>query len=322
MAKYTTEVRSIVEAINEQNSFSPIATDIIQVIDERIEDARAKIFSFQYPINAADKSRFECNFIRHFYTREIGLETVALWKLKLADKLNLIIPKYNKLWDEATRYADYDMLSNVDYSVVREYIGAKLANGTENVNATRTDNLTETNTGTDTRTDNLTQRDTGTNTRTDNLKQKTTGTDTDTTNRDLVRAYSDTPQGNMENLLDERYLTNLTHEYENGSSVERAKNTEVNNTGTQQDAVDRTKTNTGTQQDVIDRTKRNTGTVGDVSNKTKNDRVDDTIKETVKHKGKDGGITFAEAIIKARETYLNIDLMLCNELNDLFMMIW
>lgn len=266
MAVYTTQVRSIVEQINNDNNFEPSSTDPIVSIEQRIENARPIIFSFSYPILEADKARFEKNFIRHFYTREIGLETYSLWRLKLAAKLNMIIPKYNKYFEEATRYIDKDLLNNIDYTIIRDFEGNKTQNQTEVLDGTRRDNLMET----------------------------MGGSDTDTTNRDFVRAYSDTPQGNMSNLLDEKYLTNLTHEYDNGSQVTRAKGTTRANTGTVD--TDNTTTKTGADHDEQD--------------------------ETTRHVGKNGGITYAEALLKARESYLNIDLMLCDELDDLFMQIW
>jgi hypothetical protein len=374
MAEYTTQIRSIVEQLNKDNDFEPSSTDPINAIDERIENARPHIFSFNYPILAADKARFEKNFIRHFYTREIGLETYSLWRLKLASKLNMIIPKYNKYFEEATKYVDVNLLDNVDYRIVRDFDGNKNLSNTEVVDGTRTDNLSETTNGTNngevTRTDNLTENtnDDGTEstTRTDNLTENTSDdgsentlrTDnlsetnnrngSETNNRDFVRAYSDTPQGNMQNLLDEKYLTNLTHEYENGSLRLNADNNTKANTGTVATDVDRNnervktntgnvktdtdktndrvKTNTGTvtteSEETNSSTKRNTGTVDTDTTTTRTGTERDVQEEDTHHVGKNGGMTYAEALLKARETYLNIDLMLCDELDDLFMQIW
>lgn len=294
MSKYTTELRWIIEQINADHNFQTSYLDPIQIIDARIQNARTSIFSFDYPINPDDKIRFECNFLRHFYTREIGFETYTLWRLKLADELNMIIPKYNKLWDEVTKYRDIDLTANSDYQVIRQYSGSKTLTGLETLEALRTDNLQETSQGNRTRTDNLQQRD--------------VGSDANVVNADRVRAYSDTPQGNMQNLLNEKYLTNLTHEYENGS-------TNTRNTSN-------TRNNTGTQQNTDNSTKNNTGTVKNENETNRSENASDTQNETVTHKGKNGGITYAEAILKARETYLNIDLMLCNELRDMFMLIW
>lgn len=266
MAVYTTQLRSIVEEINREHNFQTSYLDPLQIIEARIQNARSSIFSFEYPINPEDKERFECNFIRHFYTREIGLETYRLWQLKLAAKLNLIIPKYNKLWADETKYKNYDLLTNSDYTTIRAYTGNRTLAGLEKLDGTRTDNLT----------------------------QADTGIDTNTVNSDHIRAYSDTPQGNMQNLLNEKYLTNLTHDYENGSTNQLQRNMN----------------------------RRNTGTVKNENDVTKSENTNDKQDETVTHKGKNGGITYAEALLKARETYLNIDLMLCNELRDLFMLIW
>ncbi len=242
MAHYTTQLRTIIEQINNENSLTPSTQDSIVKINQMIENARPFIFSFYYPINQMDKERFENNFLRHFYTREIGFETYTLWRLKLCDELNMIIPKYNKLWEDAVKYINTDLLANTDYNIIRNYTGSKQSNGTDS----------------------------------------STGNENEVRDRDLVRAYSDTPQGNMQNLLNENYLTNLTHEYENGSTTKRNNSNSTN----------------------------------------RNESVSDSHDEIVRHIGKNGGMTNAEAILKARETYLNIDLMLCNDMRDLFMLIW
>lgn len=257
MAHYTTQLRSIIEQINHDHISDdqfPSFDDPVLQTDALIENARPYIFSFYYPINQNDKQRFEHNFLRHFYTREIGFETYGLWKLKLADEINMIIPKYNKLWEDATKYINTDLLANTDYNVIRNYTGTKNSNETNNFNGTNVSN----------------------------------GSNVDVMNRDTVRAYSDTPQGNMDNLLNENYLTNLTHEYDNGSSIRRTNNNTTNTNNT---------TNS-------------------------NGNVNDSHNEIVRYVGKNGGMSYAEAILKARETYLNIDLMLCNDMRDLFMLIW
>ena len=45
------------------------------------------------------RSVLETKILRHYYTREIGFETVGLWKHYLKTKLNEIMPKYNKLYE-------------------------------------------------------------------------------------------------------------------------------------------------------------------------------------------------------------------------------
>lgn len=94
MSKYTTEVRFICESITGHTE-SVGYDDTAQVIAQ----ARPLIFSFPYPIfDEAYKPTLETKILRHFYTREIGLETYGLWKLKLEAKMNEIMPYYNQLY--------------------------------------------------------------------------------------------------------------------------------------------------------------------------------------------------------------------------------
>lgn len=94
MSKYTTEVRFICETAagyDESQGYDKI--------EEIIAAARSKIFDFSYPLfDQSYKSVIETKILRHFYTREIGAETVGLWKHLLCRKLNEIMPYYNKLY--------------------------------------------------------------------------------------------------------------------------------------------------------------------------------------------------------------------------------
>jgi hypothetical protein len=75
MAKYTTQIRSIVEAEH-------------------------PIFDFDYPIfDESYRAVLEKKIIDHYYFREIGLETVGQFKHFLKSKMNTIMPYYNQLYD-------------------------------------------------------------------------------------------------------------------------------------------------------------------------------------------------------------------------------
>lgn len=94
MSKYTTEVRFLCESLydGESHGFSDV--------DQIIKQTAPQIFDFAFPIFDEDyRLTLECKILRHYYTREISEETVGLWKLRLADKLNLIMPYYNKLYE-------------------------------------------------------------------------------------------------------------------------------------------------------------------------------------------------------------------------------
>lgn len=94
MSKYTTEVRYICEeACGLKQSEGQLK------VNEIIANAIPNIFNFDFPIfDESYRTVLETKILKHFYTREIGLETVGLWKLKLDTKLNEIMPYYNKLY--------------------------------------------------------------------------------------------------------------------------------------------------------------------------------------------------------------------------------
>lgn len=110
MSKYTTEVRYLCEfeaGYKESQGY--------QSIDEIVTKAAPKIFDFDFPIFDADyRLPLEKKILKHFYTREISEETVGLWKLRLEDRLNLIMPYYNKLYE--SELLEFNPLYDADYS--------------------------------------------------------------------------------------------------------------------------------------------------------------------------------------------------------------
>lgn len=109
------------------------------------------------------------------------------------------------------------------------------------------------------------------NTRTDNLSR--TGTTWD--------VYSDTPQGALTNVENDRYLTDARKITETDA-----------NTGTQ--------TNASTTSDSVTTT-------------------DEYLHHVV---GKTGGISYSKLIKEYRETFMNIDMLIIEDLSDLFFNLW
>lgn len=97
MSKYTTEVRYICEVsagLKKSGGYNSVK--------EIIAKAIPKIFDFDFPIyDEAYRTVLETKILKHYYTREIGQETIGLWKLRLDTKLNEIMPYYNKLYESA-----------------------------------------------------------------------------------------------------------------------------------------------------------------------------------------------------------------------------
>ena len=107
MSKYTTQVRFICESTLQNKGI-----DITEMsVDDIIEQSRADVFNFSFPIYDPDYlPTLEHNILNYYYTREIGFETVQLWKQKLNARLNVIMPKYNKMYE--SEIYKLDPLSN------------------------------------------------------------------------------------------------------------------------------------------------------------------------------------------------------------------
>jgi hypothetical protein len=90
--QYTISVRWIIE------SYSQETPDI--TTDQKIAIALPKIFNFDFPIyDESYRSTFEDKLIRHFYFHEINITSIGRWKFMLREKLNLIMPVYNKMYE-------------------------------------------------------------------------------------------------------------------------------------------------------------------------------------------------------------------------------
>ncbi len=92
LAKYTMMIKDIVNDYYEGTSLS---------VDDKLEDTREFIFDFNYPVlDDTTKKRIEIAILKHYYYREIAFETIGEFKIKLNDRLNLIMGRYNSLYQK------------------------------------------------------------------------------------------------------------------------------------------------------------------------------------------------------------------------------
>lgn len=181
MSRYTTELRFICERFAGLEHSTGYMN-----ISQVLENCWDKIFDFDFPIFDESYRKVLCiKILRHFYTREIGMETYGLWKLRLEDRMNVIMPYYNKLY--SVWQQEFNPLNEVD--LTRKHILDK----------------NETTTG-----------------------DGQTETQAENTNRDL---YSDTPQGSLQNVENETYLTSARKNIDNANSnTSNTFNQQVNST--------------------------------------------------------------------------------------------
>ena len=93
MSKYTMMIKDIV------NDYSKNIES--NKIDDQLDEARKYIFDFNYPIiDESTKKRIEIAILKHYYFREIAFETIGIFKIKLNDRLNLIMSRYNALYEK------------------------------------------------------------------------------------------------------------------------------------------------------------------------------------------------------------------------------
>lgn len=291
MSKYTTEVRYICE----------VAAGLVESADyTKVEDVIKKalptVFDFSFPIFDENyRTVLETKILKHFYTREIGLETVGLWKLKLDTKLNEIMPYFNQLY-KSQLYAfnpfyDVDLTRKhrIDGSGTKDTDTATNTQTEHNITVDESGNSTITGSGSS----NSESANARANTKTDAFSER----------------YSDTPQGALTDLRADKYLTNATLRDDNV------------NGNTNESGTDKTSTNTNAENTE----NKNTETNG--NNRTNvNGNVSSTLTNTEDYletvQGKNGGSSYSKLLMEYRETFLNIDMMVINELEDLFMQLW
>lgn len=211
-----------------------------------------------YPIfNENHRTELNNKIIQHYYHSEIGLETPALFKRYLNNKMREIMPYYNKMYESET--LEFNPLDTFD--------------------KTTTENRIQ-NTGAQSQVyANFQNYDSGSN----------NSTNSNTTNAKNI--YSDTPQGLLSEtaIEGETYATNanIGNSAESGSATgSYNSNAHGNNNSTT--------TNTGNLSSTIAKTE----------------------------KGKDGTQSYSKLLDEYRQTILNIDMMIIDELSPLFMGIW
>ena len=141
MSTYTTQIRWLVEQLTSEYADE-------KTIQERIDIACPLIFSFDFPIwLEAHRLELERKILKHYFNKEIGFETYGLWKMYLDERLNLIMPYYNDLYESTTQ--DFDM--RWDVNITELYSGNYSDSGSGSVSSSGTAGRTNTHNDTDTR---------------------------------------------------------------------------------------------------------------------------------------------------------------------------
>lgn len=290
MSRYTTEVRFICEysiGLTHSDGFNAIEYKSAEN-PGILYQAAPLVFNFNFPIfDESYRRPLEMKILRHYYTREICEETVGLWKLRLCDRLNMIMPYYNQLYQSAL--LKFNPFYDVDYSRTH----SRKSSGKEETESSG----------------NSTAVDSETNTGEANSSSSNTYRGTDTAGGTKWDLYSDTPQGGIEGITGETgetvnnnyYLTNARKITDNTTDT-------INSSGTVNDTErSRNDTQRNSQAETQNNETRN------IAN------TEDYIEKVV---GKTNGQSYSNLLQQFRKTMLNIDQKIIEDLSDLFFGLW
>ena len=215
MSNYTISLYEIIQQIwvdgHEDEKYSVFTTmpswdEALTNIDEKIEYARPKLFSFAYKCygDEDDKKHLESHIIRKYLTREICCSSLVRWQLFLYTRMNDIMPKYIPMYNANLKLIE-NAINVLDPYHIEEEKKRK-------IKATTTETNKSTNESTSSSKDDTTS------------SSKQDGTYVDNSTAETTNKYSDTPQALMQTGKD--YLTNMTV-----NDVTSGTNGENHNTG-------------------------------------------------------------------------------------------
>lgn len=148
-------------------------------ISDLAVQGRSTFFDFSYPLtDKISKEQFETMILNYYMMRRIGYETLTAFKLQLNVKLNMIMPKYNMMFDSISNWDLFKDGRTITRNIERNESGSSDSNNTLN-NKTTSSN-TESNT--------------------------TSGSSSSSTKR------SDLPQNELTNLDDNKYVTEYSRD--------------------------------------------------------------------------------------------------------------
>lgn len=291
MSKYTTEVRFICETA--AGCTESVGYDLVE---QTIQKAIPKVFNFDFPIFDDSYRNVLCTkILKHYYTREICEETVGLWKLRLNTRLNEIMPYYNQLYK--SELLEFNPFYDVDITTKND------GNKTENTSVSESGTEDKSGSGDSSRESN--DSSTTKNTATNAFTNKSTTTNKDT-QKDL---YSDTPQGSLTNVENEAYLTNARKIANDKSEV-------GNNTGSDNSTGNTEYEDTFSEENYNSYSENTSRSKSGSTKLTSTDAYIQTVK------GKNGGASYSKLLDEFRKTFINIDMQIIDNLNDLFFGLW
>lgn len=321
MSKYTTEVRFICE-----NKAGLTESKGASNVDTIINDSWDKIFTTQCSFfDPAYKAVLCKKILKHYYLREIAAETVGIWLLWMNTKLEEIMPYYNQLYESAL--LEFDPFKDTDYQRTHqgENTGSRntdsTANSTGSKSGSNAHNTADASENHTTATSNTNTTDTGTITDAKDAASDSTAS----SSGNKGDRYSDTPQGTINNtdVTGDAYLTNVRLVNDSTSGVSHDETLENN---LQTRALQGTNSTTSTDSNMQSATKTEAGNFSETDSQTAANKTEEQSINTdayIEHVfGKMAATPYSDLLQKFRDTFLNIDMLVIDEFNELFLQLW
>ena len=187
-----------------------------------------------YPIFDEEyRGVLNAKILKHYYTREIGEETVGLWKFRLNTRMNEIMPYYNQLYK--SQLIKFNPLWDTDLTSEKTGSGAKEGSESKEVSKEMSGETNETGNrvvndersrvseeenksvgvGNESGESGVSANRSGSNSGSNSSEAETMANESGT--RGQLDKYSDTPQGSVSNLVNGTYLTNAREIGENNA---------------------------------------------------------------------------------------------------------
>lgn len=284
-------------------------------VDQIIENGKDKFFDFTFPWYADDKTGlddFKNLFLRKNYMKQIGQETTAQFKLYVQARLMEKMPLYKQLYDSTL--IEYDPLINRKLKTTKDEVENK-DKGKESENSVTTNangQTTETNTSNREATGEGNQTSNSIQEGSQTVDSSQEGTMHSEVNNQSV--HSENPEITMAN---KDYASTMDREKKTEDQTNNQSGNE--NTSNNQTTNETTNRTQGVNEDITENNKSNSEATS-----TEEGKLSESEKEERNLQGNEViegfyGESQADAILKYRETILNLNEMICNDMNDLFL---
>lgn len=239
--------------------------------------------------------------INHYLFNEIGMETAELFKFYLNTTMREIMPYYNQLYK--SELLEFNPLYDTDLTTVYDKTNDNTST-TDSNNYSYNKSKVTTNGNVENESDSFSHSDAHS---TGDSHGNSLG------NGNTKNVHSDTPQGflSINSIENETYATDATMSKTNdiNTTMAQSHNDETGyaNESSHSNSVNNSITNGNSNLD----------TDSNVFNITNN--FENYLSHVI---GKSAGISYSDLLLRFRETFLNIDMMIIKELNDCFMLLY